>query len=468
MKKIYEEKTMKRIFAFILAFMMLFSLTSCSEKEERGLKYIFLFIGDGMGLNAVTLTEKLSGELPFTDFEGMGLVSTYDTTSLIPDSASSGTAIATGKKTYSSAIAVDGNGKKLQSIATVLKNEHNMRVGIITTANLNHATPGVFYAHSKSRYNYYEIGSALAGSGFDLFIGGEFLDADGGEVNLVDMAVAGGYTLLDSAEEIKSRKKAGEKYLIIDPHTDSSGMMSFAIERERGAMSLADYVELSIDTLDNENGFFIMCEGARIDSALHANDAATAVGEVSAFGDAVREAVKFYKKHPDETLILVTADHETSGLALGYEGMGYTTDLDALKAQRISYLTYQNDYAEEYVKKDATLHEILLDMELLFGVEERSLTESERASIERAYEKSIFGTDIFTEEDYILYSNRNPLSAAVMHLVAHRAGVDFSSFVHTAAEVGIWAKGVGADEFSGSMDNTEITHKIYSLLGIGH
>ncbi len=459
---------MKRFFAFITAVLMLFSLASCGEEEEKGLKYIFLFIGDGMGLNAVTLTEKVAGEVPFTDFEGMGLVSTYDTTSLIPDSASSGTAIATGEKTYSSAIAVNDNGKKLQSIATVLKREHNMKVGIITTANLNHATPGVFYAHSKSRYNYYEIGSALAESGFDLFIGGEFLDADGGDVNLVDMAVNGGYTLLDSQKEIKAKKKASEKYLIIDPHTDSSGMMSFAIERERGAMSLADYVALSIDTLDNENGFFIMCEGGRIDTALHANDAATAVGEVSAFGDAVEEAVKFYKKHPDETLIIVTADHETSGLALGYGGTGYTTDLDALKAQRISYLTYQKDYAEEYVKKDATLHEILLDIELLFGVEERSLTDSERSALERAYEKSIFGTDTYTEEDYILYSNRNPLSAAVMHLVAHRAGVDFSSFVHTAAEVGIWATGVGAEEFSGSMDNTEISRKIYSLLGISH
>ena len=165
----------------MLAVIMLLALVSCSGKRDTELKFVFLFIGDGMSFNAVQLardaiaareggTEPAS--LSFTDFDSVGIFTNHDRTSFIPDSASTGTAMATGAKTDSGRIAQSSTGADLESIATQLKKECGMKVGIITTANMNHATPGVFYGHSASRYNYYEIGSYLPKSDFDLFVGG--------------------------------------------------------------------------------------------------------------------------------------------------------------------------------------------------------------------------------------------------------------------------------------------------------
>lgn len=450
---------------------MLLTLTACTSTKETELKYVFLFIGDGMSFNTVQLARDAiaarSGQsepvhLSFSDFESVGIVTNYDRTSFIPDSASSGTSIATGAKTDTGKIAESTAGTELESIATLLKRERGMKVGIITTANLNHATPGVFYAHSASRYNYYEIGSYLPSSDFDLFIGGSFLDPEGGGENLTTLAEKGGYTVLDTEEEILGMESGDRKYLVIDPHCDSSGMMSFALDRNSDAMSLGDYLEKGIDVLDGDNGFFIMCEGGRIDSALHANDALTAVCEMEAFSDAVEVALDFYTEHPDETLILVTGDHETGGLSLGYSGTDYSTYFDKLFLQSVSYLKFEKEYVDRYKAENTPFETVLSDIEVLFGLSE--LNSYEYSRLERAWEKTLSGTADYTEEDRIAYSTRTPITAEVTRLVSNRAGIGFSTYVHTAAPVGMWAKGKGEKLFAGAYDNTDIYNKLYSLL----
>lgn len=450
---------------------MLFSLVSCErQREDTELKYVFLFIGDGMSFNAVQLArdavsardgKKEPARLAFTDFDSVGIFTNYDKTSFIPDSASSGTAMATGQKTDSGRIAESSMGNDLDSIATILKKECGMKIGIITTANLNHATPGVFYAHSESRYNYYEIGSYLPRSDFDFFAGGQLLDTEGGEENLVAMAEKGGYTVLDTREEILGIKDKNEKYLLIDPHCDSTGMMSFAIDRDESAFSLSDYLEICIDTIDNENGFFIMCEGGRIDSALHANDAMTAVNETLAFSDAVEKALDFYEKHPDETLILVTGDHETGGLSLGYTATQYSTYFEKLWEQKISYLSYEKEYVEKYKADNTSFDTILSDAEQLFGLTD--LTDYERQRLENAWAKTLSGVEGYTAQDSLDYYTRTPLTVEVTRLVANRAGVEFSTFVHTASPMVLWARGEGAETFAGTYDNTDVYNKLYSL-----
>lgn len=466
----YEVIILKRFTAILLALIMLLSFTACErQREDAELKYVFLFIGDGMSFNAVQLArdvlsaregKKAPAHLSFTDFDSVGIFTNHDKTSFIPDSASSGTAMATGKKTDSGKIAQSSLGADLESIATLLKKECDMKVGIVTTANLNHATPGVFYAHSSSRYNYYEIGSYIAKSGFDFFAGGQLLDADGGDENLITMAEKGGYTVLDTREEILNIKDKDQKYLLIDPHCDSTGMMSFTIDREENAFSLSDYLEICIDTIDNENGFFVMCEGGRIDSALHANDAMTAVEETLAFSDAVGKALDFYEKHPDETLILVTGDHETGGLSLGYTVTQYKLYLENLGQQKLSYLAYDLNYATLY-DDSTSLDTVLYDLDRLFGLDDLAPHELKR--VENAFEKTVLGTESYTDEDYISYSTRTPLTVEAVRLVANRSGIEFSTFVHTAAPMVLWAKGEGEETFSGTYDNTDVYNKLYSL-----
>lgn len=459
---------LKRITALFLALIILLSLVSCRSGEEKELKYIFLFIGDGMSFNTVQLArdavaarqgESEPAELSFTDFQSVGVVTNYDRSSFIPDSASSGTAIATGIKTNSGMIAETATGAKADSIATLVKRELGMRVGIITTANLNHATPGVFYGHSASRYNYYEIGSHLPSSDFELFIGGSFLDADGGGENLLSLAEKGGYTVLDTMDEIAGLDK-NSKNVIIDPYTDSSGMMSFAVDRSGDAPDLADYLQMGIDVLYGDEGFFIMCEGGRIDSALHANDARTAVGETEALSDAVGVALDFLEKHPEETLILVTGDHETGGLSLGYEGTQYSTYFDKLFSQKLSYLRFEKEYVDRYKAENTSFEEILSDLGELFGLTELKGYELER--LQKAWDKTLSGE--LSEEDRLIYSNRTPLTVEAVRLVGNRAGIGFSTFVHTAAPVGMWAKGKSEELFAGTYDNTDVYNKLCSLL----
>ncbi len=450
---------------------MLLGLSSCTNTEATELKYVFLFIGDGMSFNTVQLArdaiaarngDSAPVHLSFSDFESVGVVTNYDRTSFIPDSASSGTSIATGAKTDSGKIAETSAGTELESIAAFLKKERGMKVGIITTANLNHATPGVFYAHSASRYNYYEIGSYLPGSDFDFFAGGSFLDPNGGGENLVSLAEKGGYTVLDSNEEILGIEPGDKKYLIIDPDCDSSGMMSFALDRDSTAFSLADYLKMGIDVLQGDDGFFIMCEGGRIDSALHANDARTAVGEMEAFSNAVDVALDFYAEHPEQTLILVTGDHETGGLSLGYTGTNYTTYFDRLFLQKVSYLKFEEEYVDRYKAENTPFETVLSDIEELFGLGE--LSDREYSALQRAWEKTLSGAASYTEEDRIAYSTRTPITAEVTRLVANRSGIGFSTYVHTAAPVGMWAKGKGEELFAGTYDNTDVYNKMYSLL----
>ncbi len=422
---------MKKLFSLFLVLFVLI-LVSCSGEATDSPKYVFLFVGDGMGMNAVTLAEYAGEDIAFSDFESFGTLSTHNLSSEITDSASAATAFATGKKTLKGRVGVDKNGKKLDSLTDFFKDK-NMRVGLVSSQAVNHATPAVFYAHNKSRYNYYEIGLDFVSSKVDVFAGAGFLSPEGDKGNLYDLAKGRVIT-------------NGKEYL------------PYEIDREKGECSLADYLYEAILTLDGDEGFFIMCEGGRIDSACHLNDAATAIREVNAFSDAVNVALDFYKMHPEETLILVTADHETGGLALGFTGTEYEMYPEILKEQKISCQRYADEYVSKYIENNTSFEEILKDIEKLFGVDD--LTEHEKNTLLYAVEITKKGTGAYTTRDWLEYSDKNPLAVSVARLVNSRAGVSFTTFYHTASPVGIWAKGVGEEKFTGFFDNTDIYYKI--------
>ena len=466
-------------------------------------KYVFLFIGDGMSYPQVQATADYLGALAdddymqaepslddnggavldgpvalnFMNFEAAGSAVTYDSNSFAPDSASTATSISTGHKTYSGSINVDETGTvEYETISEKLHEQLGWEVGVISSVNLNHATPAAFYAHQASRGDYYEIGEELVASGFEYFAGGGLLDPDnGGESdNLYDLAEEAGYTVsMDYATH--DTVTADDKVVLIDEYLADSDAMAYEIDRTDDMWSLADYVEKGIDVLMNDTGFFMMCEGGKIDWACHANDAATTIHDTMAFSDAVQVAIDFAEEHPEETLILVTGDHETGGLTIGFAGTDYDTYLSLLESQTISFTQFDEQYVAEYKANGTSFEEVLADIEELFGLKTEGeegdklvLTEYEIETLRAAYEKSVNGTatSSYEQEEYVLYGTYEPLSVTITHIINNKSGVSFTSYSHTGLPVAVFADGVGADEFNGYYDNTDIFNKLADMLGV--
>ena len=178
------------------------------------------------------------------------------------------------------------------------------------TVNLNHATPAAFYAHQASRNSYYDIAMELTASNFDYFAGGALLDPTGENEDQTDayqVAEEAGYKVVKTQAEAESLTAEDGKSIVIAENLADSDSMSYELDVQEAEWELKDYVKKGIDVLDNDNGFFMMVEGGKIDWACHANDAGSTINDTKALSDAVEEAVNFYNEHPDDTLILVTA-----------------------------------------------------------------------------------------------------------------------------------------------------------------
>ena len=476
-----------------------------SNETGKTPKYVFLFIGDGMSYPQIQSTSDYLGALNdedywqaqpslddnqgaildgpeylnFMNFEGVGTAVTFDSNSFAPDSASTATSIATGHKTYSGSINVDETGTvEYETIAEQLKAQKDYEIGVITSVNLNHATPAAFYAHQASRSSYYEIGLEMVESDFDYFAGGGLLDptgSEGDQTDLYQLAQEAGYTVARTYAEADAISADTDKAIIIEENLADSDAIPYEIDRTDDMWSLADYVEKGIEVLDNDTGFFMMCEGGKIDWACHANDAGSSIHDTQALADAVQVAIDFAAEHPDETLILVTGDHETGGLTIGFAGTDYDTYLDLLENQKISYAKFDSDYVASYKENKPPFEDVLSDIEELFGLKAQGaaddklvLTEYEMEQLRAAYEKSVNGTAAsqYEQEEYVLYGTYEPLSVTITHIINNKSGISFTSYSHTGLPVAVLAEGVGAENFSGYYDNTQIYEKMADLLNI--
>ena len=459
-------------------------------------KYIFMFIGDGMSYPQIQTTAdyysaladtndngilEATKRLNFMNFPVAGSANTYDSTSFCPDSASTATSLSTGHKTYSGTINMDETYTiEYETIAEKLKDQLGYKIGIVSTVNLNHATPAAYYAHQASRNNYYEIGVELVESDFDYFAGGALLKptgSDGDQTSIYDLAEEAGYNVITTYEEAESLTPEDGKSILIAENLADSDSMSYSKDASRDEWRLADYVEKGIEMLDNDNGFFMMVEGGKIDWACHANDAASTISDTLALANAVSEALEFYDEHPDETLIIVTGDHETGGLTIGYAGTNYDTYLTNLANQKISFAKYDSDYVADYKENNTSFAKVLKDVKKLFGLMTEDdadaesnpnlvLTEYELSKLEAAYEKTMSGEDVTTQEEYVLYGTYEPLTVTITHILNNKSGISFSSYSHTGLPVAVFAKGAGSELFGGYYDNTKIYSKLASLTGI--
>ena len=468
---------MKQVIRRHVAVLLVIFLVSTVWAQQA--KYVFYFIGDGMGVNQVNGAEMYLAEqegrigvkpLLFTTFPAGTMATTFSATNSVTDSSAAGTALATGEKTYNGAVSMDDDKNVLSTVAERAK-KAGRKVGIATSVSVDHATPAAFYAHQPNRSRYYEIALDLPKAGFDFYAGSGFLKptttADKKEApNVFPIIEEAGYTIARGLDEYKEKAADAKKMILIQKEGAEPSCLPYAIDHEEGDLTLPEITESAVSFLSkgNKKGFFLMVEGGKIDWACHSNDPVTVFEEVIDLDNAVRVAYEFYKKHPKETLIVVTADHETGGMGLGIGK--YELHLKSLLNQKQSQALLSKAITD--LRKDkagkASWNEIkdLLTEKMGFW-KELPLTWEQEKMLSDEYEQSFVKNKVVFEES--LYARTEPLAAAARKVMSQIAMVGWTSSSHTAGYVPVFAIGAGADLFTGKMDNTEIPKRIAKAAG---
>lgn len=474
-----------------LAFMLFAMLaTGCSQETQKAqastvkqpakVKYVLLFIGDGMGLPQRAATEQFLGRKLHVDaMPAQGITTTFANDRFITGSAASATAIASGAKTNINYIGVDPEYKPVKSIAEMAK-DNGMKVGIVSSVSIDHATPAAFYAHVKTRKMYHEIDCQLAESGFDFFGGGGLKDPEGKKSkaplgNAIEMAKKNGYKVVTDKAAFKALKPGDGKVLSWNANLPDGKALPYAMDMTAEDITLPEFTAKAIEMLDNPNGFFLMVEGGKIDWACHANDASASVRNTVAFDDSVKVGLDFLAKHPDETLIVVTGDHECGGLTLGFAGTKYKSYFNVLDAQKISFQKFSDEIVSEFRTKNGTFDEMKPIITRYFGLKFEGDPKKDRLvlapyqveQVRQAFRRSMAGEEEKAGEDtYILYGGYDPLTMALTHALNHNAGLAWTSYKHTGVPVSTSASGPGHEAFNGSYDNIDIAFKLMKAMGI--
>ncbi|MDR0630086.1 MAG: alkaline phosphatase [Treponema sp.] len=531
---------MKKLMSILIALLITASLAfatgagQVSSRTENGIadgrtaKYIFVFIGDGTSIpqrnaaelylaskdqpkdlgNALLRAENKfpqgNGVADFkpsikrmlmSSFPGQGFSSTYSSNSLITDSSSSGTAIATGNKTRDGVVGMDPEGREKYVSMAKMARDKGMKVGIISTVSLDHATPASFYACSPNRDFYYEIALQIPESNFNFFGGGGFKQPRGAKndrQDIVEIAQEAGYQVYTTREDFDAIKAGDDKIITINPVLDGDAALPYAIDQREGEIRFAEFVAKGIEVLDNPNGFFMMAECGKVDWSCHANDALATVEDVLTLDEAVKVAYEFYQKHPEDTLIVVTGDHETGGMTMGFAGTKYDAFLTKLQSQKGSYLAF-NKEVEEFKRSNpnAALEDALPMIENFFGLkyyskdtiaqlEERTrsgdteayevlgmaLRDYEIESLEKAFAMSMMNSSDRPMQDdvyYLSYGYYEPLTVTLTHILNQKAGIAWTTYSHTGLPTPVSVIGVGYTQFNGYYDNTDIFKKVVAI-----
>ncbi len=287
-----------------------YSPSYLSDKKKAAVKNVILLIGDGNGLSQISAaTLANGGSLTLTQLKSIGLLKTQSADDFTTDSAAAGTALATGQKTNNRAIGLDVSDKPIENMVELLA-KSGFNTGCITTDEITGATPAAFYAHQKDRDYTDAIQNDLLQSPLSLFIGG-------GKTGFKLDSFKGNFTILENIDAVRNNKAAKIGYFLSDGSVPS-------LLKGRGNQ-LAEATKNGLEYLHAKNKpFFLMVEGAQIDSYGHHNDTAGIVTEGIDFDRAITEAIRFADKH-DNTLVIITADHETSGFSIPQGNLNHKT-----------------------------------------------------------------------------------------------------------------------------------------------
>jgi alkaline phosphatase len=442
-------------------------------------KYVFYFIGDGLGASQRQISEyyykHITGDddakLIMNQFPIAGINTTYSANTLVTDSAAAGTALATGYKTNNGMISVLPDGTEVKTLLQAAQ-EKSMSTGLVTTTRVTHATPAVFGSHNPDRNDENAIAEDylvnavdfIAGGGVRHFIPQDFqadsVDPAGNtikskrtdDIDLLEEFADADYDVFwgsEGAEDFMGADFTGkDKVLALFTYSH----IPYEIDRVNDGMilpSLAEMTSAAVDALSsNENGFFLMVEGGRIDHACHANDVAGTIWDTIAFDEAVKVGYDFLQDHADETLILVCADHETGGMGLGF-ATNYFLNMEPIDLVKTS-IEDQTQYVYETGKRDE-FFEFIVDQFGLTNLDDREYYEISKAM--DAVDTKGAAANIFIGVEYGSY---DPVAVAVAHVVSERANLMWTTYAHTGTAVPLSAVGVNSGLFGGYKDNTEV------------
>ncbi|MDG2475460.1 MAG: alkaline phosphatase [Flavobacteriaceae bacterium] len=291
---------------FIILMTLLLSLNSCNQKTDP--PNIVMMIGDGMGLSAISSGMYSNNNYTsFEESEYVGLSKTHSYDDLVTDSAASATAMSSGVKTQNKVVGLDSEGNNVQTIL-----EKSIDLGystaILVTSSIVHASPASYYAHINDRYNYEEIANQFSKSRVDFFIGGGEKYFNNREDNRDLTNEMSEYTFVSNIDEFEksnsnkigfltSKKEPVEKFNNREPSLDKA-------------------IKITLNKLEKLNKpFFLLVEGSQIDWGSHDNDQRHMISEMLEFDNAVGDVFEFAKNNKN-TLVVITADHETGGVAI--------------------------------------------------------------------------------------------------------------------------------------------------------
>lgn len=466
-------------------------------KKEPQAKYVFYLIGDGMGINEVTGTElynQATGNGPeqinFMHFPVRTFVTTHSASALVTDSAAGGTALSTGTKTYNGAIGVDADRNPVSTIAEWAK-DSGAGVGVATSVGINHATPASFYAHVEDRNSYDAISRQLISSDVDFAAGAGFLTErrTGLDAVFYEQEARGeGIKVFYGTEDFRNVSTSYDRVICLGGR--NIGELPYAVDRKEGDTELKDFVSTGISYLYGrypEEGFFFMIEGGKIDYAGHNDDAVACFEEVNDLAEAMDVVLAFYNEHPDETLIVVTADHETGGLMLG--AGEYSMSPEMLAGQTMSENELTAKFRQKFMPAPPQQQRrgqrgngpgfgqqqpqwIPPTWEEVKGFLQENLGLWDKVPVDRRTEakfmdtyQSTFGSKDGGNDVRSLYAvNTRLISDAVIYLNA-KAGYQWSHGSHSGSPVGLYVNGVRAREFNSCTDNTDIPRLIARIAG---
>lgn len=463
---------MKRI-----TYLLLLALLVVGCSSEPKVKYVFYFIGDGMGVNEVigtNLYNQANGQenVNFTSFPVVNFITTVSANSLVTDSSAAGTALATGTKINNSALGMDPDGNPTPNL-TEWAHAAGFGTGVATSVGVNHATPASFVAHTASRNGYEEISLQMIDSPVDFMAGSTFLTNRGSGHDAAyfeHKADSAGITIYKGPGAIQGIDFSKPRVLCLSAKAEDS--LPYAIDRKADDTQLADFTDAGIRYLESrygKKGFFFMIEGGKIDYAGHGNDAATCFQEVNDMAQSVDLALTFLARYPKETLIVITADHETGGLMLG--SGRYEMHPERLAKQHACVDELTNLFRAQFFPTDKPFKTPSWDavkgffneqLGLWGEVEVNQRTEGELKEIyDRTFGKG--GDRNLTEEN--LYSSNFRIVADVVRALDRAAGYQWSFGSHSGSPVGLYVTGACAEQFNTVKDNAEIAPLIAKLAG---
>jgi alkaline phosphatase len=459
--------------ALVLLALSIIKSPDAGQAPSATPKYVFIFLADGGGIAHMEITRQYNRQI---HNEGMvitdkimkqgtlGLLTTQAGDFLSTDSAAAATALASGCKGNDSVLGICTDGTIPKTVMEVAK-EKGMRVGLVTNSRIYDASPAAFLSHVKSRRNYSEILDQYLKMAPDLMLGGgrdQFLPRDqaGGrrkdEVDLIRAFVSKGYQYVSDKNELERIKQG--KVLGLFSLQD----MSFEIDRDKKTEpSFYHMTEAAIRLLYNGNsrGFAVFIENENVDTASHLSDVASMIHDYREFDRAVGLAYEFYRSHPQETLILVTADHETGGLGFtqGLVDLTSTADANRVAAtaddlKRIQSIPISLRKASEILGPSPTSEAIDNVMKEYF----KGFTLAPELK-ELIIKRHPVSRSIFYE----------PTTNALGMMIAHNIQAYWSTSGHTNQPVFVAALGIGAEKFRGYQDNTDFGKSLKALLERG-